>query len=395
LQGWFLVLARYLYSVLKVAAWKISKKRHKRRTPAPNSANYYAINLADTIGILFDEQFKPVAGGSGFDLVSATADAVKSHHGIVNISRNGYLYVYCSNESNIDVFFDNLQLINTRGPLTEETHYYPFGLTMAGISSKAAGSLKNKRKWNKGSELESKEFSDGSGLELYYTFYRSLDPQLGEFWQIDPKPDYAQSLYSSMNNNPISISDPLGDTAINSKLYEPKDASHATTLTDVIVIAPKKINQPKGLDGITIPLYNPVNTKTNNNKLGPGGLYIVGNNRGGVGIGTSSNGGDPQSVNLDVLLQTFSMVNRAGPLKPPDFSDPWDTVKLFGKWTKQRGADDNKVDGKSPKVIYSRESGINFVIGEDGIGYPGSADLKATDTVPKEKSDDYPHPIKN
>ena len=149
--------------------------------------------------ILFDEQFKPVPGGSVFDLVSATADAVESHHGIVNISRNGFLYVYCSNESNVDVFFDNLQVIHTRGPLSEESHYYPFGLTIAGISSKAAGSLKNKRKWNKGSELESKEFSDGSGLELYSTFYRSLDPQLGEFWQIDPKPDYAQSLYSSMN----------------------------------------------------------------------------------------------------------------------------------------------------------------------------------------------------
>jgi RHS repeat-associated protein len=129
-------------------------------------------------------------------------------------TKSGYVYIYCSNESNANVFFDNLQVFHTRSPILEETHYYPFGLVMAGISSKAANSLENKRKWNAGSELQANEFSDNSGLELYATFYRSLDPQIGRFWQMDPRPNYSESPYAAMGNNPISYNDPLGDTAV-------------------------------------------------------------------------------------------------------------------------------------------------------------------------------------
>jgi hypothetical protein len=42
---------------------------------------------------LFDEQFKPVSSGSGFDLISTTPDAVKSHHSTVNIA-TGDIYMY-------------------------------------------------------------------------------------------------------------------------------------------------------------------------------------------------------------------------------------------------------------------------------------------------------------
>jgi len=166
--------------------------------------------------ILLDDQLKYVSSSpqSGAQVVGIAGSIGTLGNTGIPINKNGFLYIWVSNETpGWDVFFDNLKVVHYNGPELEETHYYPFGLTMTGISSKALKPklIQNNFKYN-GKELQNQEFSDGSGIEEYDFGARMLDPQLGVWHNLDPLADKSRrwSPYNYGADNPIRFIDPDG-----------------------------------------------------------------------------------------------------------------------------------------------------------------------------------------
>ncbi len=198
-------------SVIKGSAGNISTNLNGTapfiNKTSPDAANPNGNNPKAYLSILFfDERFKFIEEGSTTLRVSQAGGSNASLT-LPNIKapKNGFAYVYVSNESDEMVYFDNLQVAHNRGRIIEENHYYAFGLKIAGISSTKLGDaneglLKNQNLYN------DKELIDEADLNWYDYGFRNYDAQIGRFPQLDPLTDDYPELtpFQYASNDPIA-----------------------------------------------------------------------------------------------------------------------------------------------------------------------------------------------
>ncbi|HRP30842.1 MAG TPA: RHS repeat-associated core domain-containing protein, partial [Agriterribacter sp.] len=163
--------------------------------------------------MFFDERFEFVEEGSTVKRVSQPGDgAAPLVLSGIKAPKNGYVYIYLSNENDDAVYFDNFTVSYTRGRIIEENHYYAYGLKIAAISSRKLGdvnegSLKNQYQW----QGDYSEFDDDLNWNEFNL--RSYDPQTGRFLQQDPYDQFASG-YVGMGSDPVNLTDPSGGFSV-------------------------------------------------------------------------------------------------------------------------------------------------------------------------------------
>ncbi len=160
--------------------------------------------------ILFNGDFGVVDAG----FVRVDQGTIEGNHRLLQmndiaIEQSGFLYVYVSNEGNVNfnVYFDELEITHKSGGILQEDHYYPFGMNIDALSSIAPLEKQNQFKFNGGVE-----FNTDFDFNTYETLFRGYDPVLGRFMQIDPLTELMPGInsYQFGFNNPVSLNDPLG-----------------------------------------------------------------------------------------------------------------------------------------------------------------------------------------
>ncbi len=142
--------------------------------------------------MVVDEEFVGVTSTNHMNALQIPAlnagDTAKQMVGLANmvIRRNGWIYIYLSNESAQSVYFDNMVVNLKHGPLVEQKDYYAFGMEIPGLSTQAFKPSYNQNRYR----YNGKEYDSTFSLDEDDYGARMYDPQIGRWFVPDPLNEY-------------------------------------------------------------------------------------------------------------------------------------------------------------------------------------------------------------
>ncbi|MCF3109589.1 RHS repeat-associated core domain-containing protein [Niabella sp. CC-SYL272] len=151
----------------------------------------------------------PTGSGSGIPWTTIRPSILDGE--LLRIDVPGYIIIYINNNSiGKDVYFDDIKIEHYNGNVLEESHYYPFGLTVSQMAPEVTAPI-NPYKYN------TKELETAFGLQNYEYGARQYNSQIGRWNSIDPFADkyHSESPFAYVSNNPVKYVDPDGRFKLN------------------------------------------------------------------------------------------------------------------------------------------------------------------------------------
>lgn len=128
--------------------------------------------------VFFKKDGTPVVTSLKMEFLKAGAGSWQDLALTYTAPEQGYVQVFVANESDQDVYFDDMVVEHTPQLIVQENHYYPFGMELEGINKLN----KPEHRWKFQGQEEQKEF----GLNWSSFKWRNADVALGRFFSVDP-----------------------------------------------------------------------------------------------------------------------------------------------------------------------------------------------------------------
>ena len=193
--------------------------------------------------------------------------------------QDGYVTAYVGNESNADVYFDDVQVVLGQGVQVQETEYDPAGLELAGLVAPSPGLRQlNQYKFN------GKEFQADLGLNWNHQDWRFFDPQLLRWHAVDPEVENGQegwTPYSFGYDNAVRFADANGRAPGDGDGFLDRAGDFLTGVRDALNSNSTTVSLPTGsyslvhATAIPSPSYSAGQTTGNLLSLGQGVVELV------------------------------------------------------------------------------------------------------------------------